>query len=194
MQGGSSESFSRRDRQLGLLVLSLFLRWPEWVHRRVETVSFVSPDTNRRRVTIDFSLPDYTDEGFETDGDPTVCLTPLTLLRKRPLTNFDFCDESGASLPLVTKQRNGALSAALLAGLAASSAPAKLREAAGSIPPPELDLAFRQVALADGAGPGIVKAILDGVEGDGRPLPGGRACSRTHTSCRLRGRSRSTIW
>lgn len=167
MQGDSSVRFSSRDRQLGLLLLELFLHWPEWVHRRVEAISFTSPDTNRRRVSIDFTLPDEIEEQFGYLDPSALCLTPLTLLRKRPLTNFDFKDETGRALPLITKQHNAVLSGALLSGLAASSAPLGFQRAFGQSPPPDLDYVFHEIAISQGDERDIAKSLLSGVQADG---------------------------
>ena len=64
----------------------------DWVHRRVEVVEFVTDEVMRRRVSIDFTVP----ERLPVVAGRTV--VPLALMRKRPMTAFDLRDEDGRPL------------------------------------------------------------------------------------------------
>lgn len=163
---------SDRERELGLRVLGLLLKWSGWVHRRVETIYFESAETHRRRVSVDFTLPLGLQTPLAAGTGEEVHLTPLTLLKKRPLTNFDLRDEGGSALPLLTKERNGLLAAAFLAGLASIAAPAKLKEEHGERPPPDIDHALLRLALANAENTSIVERELD-------PKAGPSEASRT---------------
>jgi hypothetical protein len=108
-------------RALGLIVFALMADWQAWIARRVETVTFLDADTVRRQVSVDFTVPKLPTV-IELDGQPLHFL-PLTLLRKRRLTHFDLCDETGRALPLVTRRANGPLAASALAEAAMAFQP-----------------------------------------------------------------------
>jgi hypothetical protein len=103
---------SRELRAFGLILFALMADWKSWVARRVETVTFADPDTVRRRVSVDFTVPKLPPV-LELDSPPLRFL-PLALLRKRRLTNLDLRDEHGCALPLLTRRANGPLAAAAL--------------------------------------------------------------------------------
>lgn len=87
----------------GRSILELFAVSGRWVHRRVETVTFVDETLIRRRVSVDLTLPEA---AVGRDGSAYV---PLALLAKRPLVNFDLRDEQGSALPHLTREQNGEL-------------------------------------------------------------------------------------
>jgi hypothetical protein len=99
-------------RAFGLIVFAMMADWKAWVGRRVETVTFLDPDTVRRQVSVDFTVPELPTI-FELEGRSLQFL-PLALLRKRRLTHFDLHDETGKTLPLITGRANGALAASAL--------------------------------------------------------------------------------
>lgn len=105
---------SEVENQVAILVLELISTWPEWVHRRVETLSFEDEKTVLRAVSVDFTLP----EGLRSplpqiDGHDTYAV-PVALLRKAALRRFDLRDETGRSLPLMTSAENGVVAAGVL--------------------------------------------------------------------------------
>jgi hypothetical protein len=128
----------------------MLLRWGDWVHRRVETVYFEGAGTYRRHLSIDFTVEHDLEALVESGDGLPLHLTPLTLLRKRPLTNFDFRDESDRAVPLLTKKRNGALAAALLSGLATVVTSDELQERHGEQPPVDVEEALIRIAYSDG--------------------------------------------
>lgn len=85
----------------------------EWVHRRVETVTFVDASSIRRKVSVDFDVPD--DRARPREGPP---LIPLTLLEKRTLVDLDVRDEAGASCPVLNADENGFVTWSLLSRVA----------------------------------------------------------------------------
>jgi hypothetical protein len=100
-----------RCRECGLRELGLILASPEWVHRRVESVSFRDDRTVRRRVSVDFSVPAAAPV-LVVNG----CryrLLPLTIMRRKSLVNFDLRDEADASVPLLGLRQNQAVTHAL---------------------------------------------------------------------------------
>ncbi len=85
----------------------------DWVHRRVETVSFLDASSIRRKVSVDFDVP-----GVEARPAQGPALVPLALLEKRPLVNLDVRDESGASCPVLNAEENGFVTWSLLTRVA----------------------------------------------------------------------------
>jgi hypothetical protein len=108
-----------RLRAVAPAVFWLLLRPHDWVHRRVESVTFTDVSTVRRRVSVDFTLPHGLPAVTKPDGK-RIQLVPLTLLAKRRLRRFDLRDEQGRSLPLLTATQNGAVATAMLEALAES--------------------------------------------------------------------------
>jgi len=98
----------------------LLLCTHEWVHRRVESITFIDENRIRRRVSVDFTLPDLPRELLRTTRirGKSAAYVPLTLLRKRTVVNFDLHDEDGRSLPLLSRRQNNAVGATMLCLLA----------------------------------------------------------------------------
>lgn len=88
----------------------LVLRPQEWIHRRVEHVSYLDHNTIRRRITVDFDVPSFTTETGSL-------YLPVAQFAKRKLVNFDIKDADGHALTMLTAEQNGRLSAALLLSL-----------------------------------------------------------------------------
>lgn len=119
-----------------------------WIHRRVETITFPSPDdvVVRRRLSIDFTIPpalrpatqlDGEADGAELaihpqgqhgDGPPdwtdqfgerALYYVPLSVLRKwPPVPKLDLRIGSSDPIPLLTRKQNGVTDAALLTEVA----------------------------------------------------------------------------
>ncbi len=103
-----------------MAAFALLLGTHEWVHRRVESITFLDENRIRRRVSVDFTLPDLPRELVRTTriGGKPGAYVPLTLLRKRTVVNFDLHDEEGRSLPLLSRRHNNAVGATMLCLLA----------------------------------------------------------------------------
>lgn len=105
-------------QDLGLLTLAFFSDWI-WIERRVESVTFPDEVTVRRRISVDFAVPDEWVSPVPTiPGEPPTFYVPLAMLRKQGLMRFDLCDETGRALPLLTRDQNGLVAQATLLQLA----------------------------------------------------------------------------
>lgn len=114
----------------GLDIYHFLVQVDRWVHRRVEQVDFLDDRSVRRRVSVDFELPANMPDR-EIAGTP-IDLVPLALLRKRPLVGFDLRDESGSTVPLLTREQNAFVAWSLLAAVGEAAA----RNAGFSLPLP----------------------------------------------------------
>ncbi len=90
----------------------------EWIHRRVETVTFIDAHTIRRTTSLDFTVVPTLPRIPTGDGEAV--LVPLSYLAKHPVTSLDVRDETGAAVSVLTTEQNGALSAAALVAIAAA--------------------------------------------------------------------------
>jgi hypothetical protein len=86
-------------RRTGITVGWLLLQMPQWIHRRVESVSFLDDVTVRRRISVDFTIPGTTPPLTDRDGR-RVDIAPIAMLRKERFPAFDFRDESNGAVPL----------------------------------------------------------------------------------------------
>jgi len=98
--------------------LELLLRSSKWVNRRVETIELVDEVTVRQSVSIDFRLPKRLPGGFPIEGVQHYALPLLVLPRRSDLAYFNVRDESGCSLPILTRDENARLSGRMLIGAA----------------------------------------------------------------------------
>jgi hypothetical protein len=98
-----------------------------WIHRRKESIKVIDETAVHRTVSVDFTLPEVTDEGpfdaviqLPDGGEPVYC-PPLFVLPKtsNELMSFDLKSQSGISLPLMTRRDNARISGATLVALAA---------------------------------------------------------------------------
>lgn len=92
---------TQRELNLGSAIYILYLAPHEWIHRRVESVTFVDAWSLRRAVSLDVSIPPEELTGYE----PLEVL-PLSLLEKDVLVDFDLMGNSGEALPLLTRTEN----------------------------------------------------------------------------------------
>lgn len=101
--GGMNRDYERR---VGLVTALLLVRQQEWIHRRVEVMTFEDRYVLRRNNSLDFTFPRWAFEimGFDGLGEVTVAV-PLTLFRKDTLVHFGLTDESSASIPLLSAQQ-----------------------------------------------------------------------------------------
>jgi hypothetical protein len=108
--GGSAEAQA---------VAAAIERWPHWLHRRFETISFESIDSILRTIRLDFSIPEAL-AGAPRSGR---ILVPLIRFPKVEVPSLEIVDETGAAVVLLTSEENRWLTAeALIAQLRASSA------------------------------------------------------------------------
>jgi hypothetical protein len=83
-----------------------------WINRRVERIEYLDDRSVRRRISIDFTVPE---DDWLHDGPLHL---PVGLFVKEPLTNFSFTDERGEPLPMLTAEQNGAITTTVLRELA----------------------------------------------------------------------------
>jgi hypothetical protein len=106
-------------REVGDTTLALLEHGAEWVHRRVETITYVDDAVVRRQLTIDFSLPRWLQTCLRTPSDDPVYFVPVTLLQRRSgRMKFDVRDEAGNALPLMSRRENARVTGAALVELA----------------------------------------------------------------------------
>jgi hypothetical protein len=118
------------ERVLGFVAWRLVGAWKHWVRRRVESISYETAHTVRRRVSVDLRmLPELMSEPVVLWGDEPIHYIPIAQLRKQRLVRFDLRDEDGRALPLVTTRRNCAITAAMLSAAAQSVAIDRLHAA-----------------------------------------------------------------
>jgi hypothetical protein len=97
-------------RRIGLTTALLFVRRQEWVHRRVELVTFEDQDVIRRSNSIDFTLPRWTAEYLKvSDAEPSKIAVPIALFRKATLAHFNLSDEGSDAVPLLSGTQVGPL-------------------------------------------------------------------------------------
>jgi hypothetical protein len=93
----------------------------DWVHRRVERISFPSPEepVYRRHVSVDFTIPSDLLPAQDSDESLGRYYVPLSLVLKwPPLLRLDLRDAVGCPIPFLTGAQNAALDGAVLEGLA----------------------------------------------------------------------------
>ncbi|MGO4298756.1 hypothetical protein [Leifsonia sp. RAF41] len=97
------------------LVLAL-INFPEWIHRKVESVSFLAGKRGRRRVSLDCTPPALS-WAKDPTGATTSIYVPLTLMSKGVLRDLDVSDDTGRALPVLSTAENAQLAASALAFL-----------------------------------------------------------------------------
>jgi hypothetical protein len=113
-------------------LLVLLANGQRWRHRRVETLTPVSAAFVRRRISIDFTVPDELHAGLRLTGTGAhgQWLVPLGWLARRQLVNFDLRSTADEPVPLLLGQETARLTedllvlAAVRAGLDARDAEA----------------------------------------------------------------------
>ena len=106
------------DRLLGFEMLRLVGSWPEWVHRRVETVTWESVSSIRRQISVDLRLRrEYFGKPQFRWDDDDVHYVPIAQLEKQRLLGFDLRDEGGTSLPMMTRWKNSLIATGMLSAL-----------------------------------------------------------------------------
>jgi hypothetical protein len=118
-----SKVFNTDDkRRIGLATAVLLASWPQWLHRRVELVTFEDHDVIRRSNSFDFTLPrralKILGGDDKTDNKITNIAVPLTLVRKGELVHVNLSGEGNDAIPLLSARQLGILSEAALVATA----------------------------------------------------------------------------
>jgi hypothetical protein len=101
------------DERTGLQMLQTWVSSQRWVHRRVETITFLDERRVRRDVSVDLTVPEHA-PSIEPRPGRAVRLLPLAIMRKRTLVNFDLRDREGHALMLPSLRQNQRLTFTLL--------------------------------------------------------------------------------
>lgn len=140
---------SLRLEETGRRSARLLMPGGDWVHRRVQRISYLDSGLQRMQLSVDFTVP---------DGELGTHL-PISVLPKwPPLYRLDFRRPDGRPVPLLTSEQNGFADRALLFEFAAAAGVASLHEpnfraAVSSLAcGPETDLFEPFVAFLDGLG------------------------------------------
>jgi len=96
---------NRTDSRRGKVLWALFITQGHWIHRRVETISFIGAQRTRRQMSLDYEVPPRYVSAFQASGNAAIPI-PLGLWPHAPHRAFDLRDESGSSLPLLDHQEN----------------------------------------------------------------------------------------
>jgi hypothetical protein len=106
--------------RIGSQSAAVYLEQEDWLYRRVESIEWVTRDTLRRRVSVDFEIP----KGLPYLGSrakPGAKLVPVSTLQKwPPLGDFSLIGPDGMSMSLYLSDTNKALDTGLLLGMADS--------------------------------------------------------------------------
>jgi lysophospholipase L1-like esterase len=152
----------------GIAIARLLATSTGWVHRRVESVAMVE-DTLRRRVSVDFTLPDWTPGMTVSWRQGQAWFAPIAVLAKQTLTSFDLCDETGRALPMPTSQQNGRVALlaleeaiALVAGEAIPEVARELIRRVVLEPVREARAAITDLSSAQQLPPGVRSAMRNG--------------------------------
>lgn len=115
--------------------LRLIRNAPGWVHRRVETLTFVDEGAVKRHLSVDFTLPGNFPPAFTLSDGQRVSYVPLTWLPRlrrgstsderrrrfrghRGPVRIDVRDEHGGAMPALSWQDNSRVTGAMLGILA----------------------------------------------------------------------------
>ncbi len=104
---------------LGARVIGSIIDWPDWMHRKIESLDLLPRERGRRRVSVDCTPPrlQWQDVHGPESGGIASTLVPLTLMAKRPLQGFDIVDADGRPIPILGSASNGLLAAAAISFL-----------------------------------------------------------------------------
>jgi hypothetical protein len=99
------ELFSAAVERIAVVTARLLAQPAAWVHRRVETITFLDDIRIRRHMSVDFTLPTL---GLAIE------YVPLSLVRKGLLKDLDVVDEEGRALPVLTLGQSAEVAAYIL--------------------------------------------------------------------------------
>ncbi len=98
------------EQQLGIIAVTLALRFPEWILRRVEQAAYIDDATLRWKVSVTMRWPDpetFPEEARPEEGQRV--FVPLAVHAKAPMTQLDVRDQSEDSLMVLPTELNSRL-------------------------------------------------------------------------------------
>lgn len=101
---GSNQATSSPESR-GKIFLQLVMKRPDWIHRRVETVTFLPDDATKRRVSYDFTAP-LSLASTVAGGRVGI---PITQMKKKTISNLSVTDASNVSLSVWDTDATGEL-------------------------------------------------------------------------------------
>jgi len=114
------EILEQRAEPIAQAVLPLVLNGPKWRHRRVVSIAPLSGTIVRRRVSVDFTVPQQFHDDLrlpvelnETSDDDQ-WVVPLGWLARRPLVNFDLKDAEERAMPRMLAAQTSRIIRAML--------------------------------------------------------------------------------
>lgn len=113
------KEFSREYFTRGADIVLSLINFPSWVHRKVDSVTFLAGKRGQRRVSLDCTPPMLSWDD-DRRGRATTIVVPLTLMSKDVLRDLDVRDDSGRALPVLGTNDNAKLAATALAYLVRS--------------------------------------------------------------------------
>jgi hypothetical protein len=130
----SSRLLDDEDRALGYQTLRLLDGWRLWTRRRVESISYETATSIKRRISVDLRMsPDLFGTPVVLWGEVPTHYVPLARLRKRRLLGFDLRDETDRALPLITKRKNAAIAAGMIVAAAQVMVALRLSQAGSGV-------------------------------------------------------------
>jgi hypothetical protein len=109
--------FKQQLEAAGRAAPELLLPGCDWVHRRVQRVSYRDRLLTVNSLSVDFTVP-----------DPAPAYLPISVLPKwPPLYRLDFRHSDGTPLPLLTCDQNGVIDLAVLSALVEEVSPTSLQ-------------------------------------------------------------------
>lgn len=109
---------------------SAILDWKVWLHRKVETIQLGEDERARRRVSLDctpqrINWPSSGWGPWRRTKSPQIAV-PLTIMAKEVIRDFDVTDEDGRSIPILGKEENVVIAAAVMSSLIDQSGSGKV--------------------------------------------------------------------
>jgi hypothetical protein len=111
---------TKRDLELGALLLRLVCDWDSWIERRVDSFEFTGDDERvlQRRQSVDLVVPSELEDLLTSAvGHPEAIPVPITFVNKWRLPQFSLRDEADRALPLLARRESTPLAAAMLLAL-----------------------------------------------------------------------------
>jgi hypothetical protein len=114
------EILEQRAEPIAEAVLPLVLNGPRWRHRRVISIAPLSGTIVRRRVSVDFTVPEQFHDDLRLPvelrrpRDDDQWVVPLGWLARRPLVSFDLKDAEDRALPRMLAAQTGRITRAML--------------------------------------------------------------------------------
>lgn len=125
---GQLETAPERLAEFGVASVAAYLHRHDWIHRGSESVACSTDEelTILRRLRIDFTIPGGlapVDSIIVNEGGPPEFYVPVSMIPKAlPTAKLELRSASGELLPVLTRDQNGVIDAAVFVALAEHSA------------------------------------------------------------------------